>query len=270
MDCPDSIYDDPDIRNQYFNHTVVNSTIPFQTSKVFSSGTVGSTIASPMDIQYRNYYTKSDIYIDNDDLGIVGAFQPMSTFILNDDDYEIVEGLIVDTVNGGIGFRNHSLPIELELGAQWTEDLLWITPVTSCTSTNLSLHFSISPNYLSNSVNGYLQDDGGFANLAPDIPLPRWDDLDPQWKNTGTVPDLQHRSYTAAWWNNQFVAQGLGINSSAVGQTYTDQFKSYTELASSGSIAISDMDGDFLDANYYNQNSSNTGNFTAYGTYVSV
>ena len=221
-----------------------------------------------MDIQYRNYYDKSDKYIDNGDIYVVGALQALETFLL-DGQYRIIEGLIVDAVNGGIGIRNHTVPIGLDLGAEWTEDILWITPETACTPVNLSLHFSISNNSFSNTTSGYLQDDGGFANLDPDIPVPRWDGPADSWQDVfGGDPDLQHRSYTAAWWNNQFVANTMNISSSNLGDIYTEGLSSYAELASPSSITIHEMDGEFLNDPYFGAISSNgaqANNFTIYG-----
>jgi hypothetical protein len=57
----------------------------------------------------------------------------------NNNDIVLVEGLVVDTRDGGgVGFRNHSVPVEASNGATWTEDLLWVRPVTSCVNTNLT------------------------------------------------------------------------------------------------------------------------------------
>ncbi|MCJ1474760.1 hypothetical protein MMC13_003420 [Lambiella insularis] len=54
----------------------------------------------------------------------------------------LVEGLVVDIRNSpGIGFRNHTIPVGLEHGGTWTEDLSWIEPVTRCADTNLSIQF---------------------------------------------------------------------------------------------------------------------------------
>ena len=219
-----------------------------------------------MHIEYRNYYQKSDIYIDNANVNVVGNVQLFETFLL-DDQYRVIEGLIVDTINGGIGFRNHTLPTELELGAEWTEDILWVIPETACTSVNLSLHFSISENYFYDTDYGYMRDDGGFANLdLNNVPLPRWDGDDEDWQNVfGGTPDLQQRSQNLAWWNNHFTAKVLNVSSSSLGEVYTKEFSNYAYLASPSSITISEMNGWFLNTIY---NSNNTGiakNFTAYG-----
>jgi hypothetical protein len=253
MDCPDSIYDDPTIRNQYVNHTVVNSTIPLVTQETFRSGTRNGTIAGPMDVQYRMYRMTESAYVDNNASSAQGTFGVLPSFVLQDG-YGIVEGLIVDAQNGGVGIRNHTVPSGLDLGGQWTEDVLWLTPESKCTNTNLTLGFSLTNNASSdwNTVGGYLRDDGGFANIDPAIPTPRWDDGDPQWKNVGPVPDLQQNANIMAWWNNQFAAQVLNITSSTLGSIYRDQFNMYGHLSETGAIKISPIDGEFMDDLYYN------------------
>lgn len=253
IDCPDSIYDNSSIRNHYVNHTVVNSTIPLATQETFSSGTTNETIAGPMDVQFRSYRMTESAYVDNNDSNAQGTFEVLPSFVL-EDDYGIVEGLIVDARNGGVGIRNHTAPSGLGLGGQWTEDILWLTPESKCTNTNLTFGFSLSNNassYWSTDA-GYMQDDGGFANLDGVIPKPRWDDADPQWKNVGPVPDLQQNADIMAWWNNQFTAQVLNITSSTLGSIYQDQFSMYGHLSETGAIKISPVDGQFLDELYYN------------------
>lgn len=220
-----------------------------------------------MDIQYRNFYEESNIYIDNAEINIRGMIQPLEIFLL-DDQYRIIEGLVVNAIDGGIGFRNHTAPVGLELGAEWKEDLLWITPETACTSVNLTLHFSISKDHFYATDNGYMTDDGGFANLDPSVPLPRWDGLNHEWQDVfGDTPDLQQRSYTLTWWNNQFTARVLNISSSSVGKRYTNEFSNYAELASPSSITISEVNGWYLNSVYSRNDTASAKNFTAYGEY---
>jgi hypothetical protein len=218
-----------------------------------------------MDIEYRNYYNRSEIYIDNAAASIRGSIQPFETFLL-DDKYRLIEGLVIDAIDGGLGFRNHTVPVGLPLGADWEEDLLWITPETACTSVNLSLHFSISKDSYSATNTGYMTDDGGFANLNPDVPLPRWDGLDKNWQDVfGAMPDLHQRSYALAWWNNQFTAKTLNVSSSSVGKRFTNELSNYARLASPSSITISEMDGSYLNSIYYSNSTASANEFTEYG-----
>lgn len=100
----------------------------------------------------------------------------------------------MDIRHGGVGYRNHSLPVGLKHGATWSEDLTWIEPVTECVNTNLSIGFSLSSSGA--PVGGYLTDKGGFSNLTKDEPHPgRWGD--------NQSPDLRARAHRAAWFHNR-------------------------------------------------------------------
>lgn len=239
--------------------------MPPASTKPFLNQKAGNTIASPVDIQYRNYYQEINQYVDNGDAKIRGFIQPLQTMLL-DNSYRLIEGLIVDSINGGVGFRNHTGPVQMALGAEWMEDILWIYPETACTRTNLSLHFSISRNYFYNHDSGYMTDDGGFANLPTDIPEPRFDGPDDEWQKAfGEAPDLQRRSYALAWWNNQLTARVLNISSSSVGDRYSKGFSNYATLASPGSIQISEMNGLYLDSIFNQSTSAAATEFTTYG-----
>jgi hypothetical protein len=142
----------------------------------------------------------------------------METLILNNA-FQPVEGLIVDTVNGGIGFRNHIFPPGFQHGVTWTEDLLFIEPETVCVDTNLTLNFTIAttPNTSTIITNLVLTDRGGFANLHHTIP--EFNISDPQ-RN----PDLFGRAYTAAWLNNFYTALYYNVTDESQAFTYLDSF----------------------------------------------
>ena len=111
---------------------------------------------------------------------------------------EPVEGLIVNTVQGGIGFRNHTFPPGFQFGATWEEDILFIEPETVCVDTNTTIDYTIA------LINGngstpitdlVLTDRGGFVNIAHHFPTV---DL----SNPQANPDLYSRAYRAAWMTN--------------------------------------------------------------------
>ncbi|OAG38752.1 hypothetical protein AYO21_06947 [Fonsecaea monophora] len=267
MDCPHSIYDDPAVRNQYPNHTVINSTIPDVTRDLFTSRTKIGTVANLLDIEFRAYNLVNNWYVDNNASRAVGRLEVLPSMILNEG-YHLVNGLIIDAFSGGVGIRNHTVPGGLELGATWTEDILWIVPETRCTNTNLSLHFSVNAN-ASNSMSGddgFLRDDGGFANIPASIPSPRWNDPDDKWKDVGATPQLKRSADILAWWNNQFVAQVLNITASERGDVYAGQFNTFGYLSEPGAIKISSMDGMFLDDIYYKRQATLESKFKDYGT----
>jgi len=74
----------------------------------YSSGTGNSTTVSNFfDIQWRQYTATVDPTnnFNNGSIYLVGVYRGMQTLAL-DNTTEAVEGLVVDTVSGGIGFRN--------------------------------------------------------------------------------------------------------------------------------------------------------------------
>lgn len=83
-----------------------NASIPDIVTEIYSSG-VGNntTISNYFDIQYRRYQSTVDPTVNNGSKFLVGTYRQMQSVVLNDA-VQAVEGLIVDTVNGGVGFRN--------------------------------------------------------------------------------------------------------------------------------------------------------------------
>lgn len=93
--------------------------MPYQSFQPFTSAKRASTIASILDIQFRNWYQRARSYVDDNLLQACGGFIPLRTTLLSDS-YVLVEGLVVDAIDGGIGFRNHTIPHGLRLGARWS------------------------------------------------------------------------------------------------------------------------------------------------------
>jgi hypothetical protein len=181
-----------------------NTRIPQSIVDLYSSGTSenGTTVSNIFNIEWRQYYSQREDGVNNGSRYLVGSFRQMQSMVLNDA-LEPVEGLLVDTKDGGIGFRNHTIPVDFQHGAEWTEDILFIEPETQCVDTNLTLDFSIkdvvvlSNRSTDNTLveNLVLTDHGGFTNLIKQYPL--YDRNDVQGN-----PDLKGRAYKAAWLNN--------------------------------------------------------------------
>ena len=131
----------------------------------------------------------------------------MDSLILNNNT-QPVEGLIVDTIKGGIGFRNHSVPPGFQFGVTWREDLLFVEPESVCVDTNLTIDFSIAiaPNYTSLVTDLQLTDRGGFANINHTYP-------EPNMTNAQQDQDLRGRAYKAAWLNNVYTALYFNVTS---------------------------------------------------------
>jgi hypothetical protein len=125
------------------------------------------------------------------------AFRPLKSVVL-DNMVEPIEGLIVDTVNGSIGFRNHTFPPGFPSGVSWTEDILFIEPETVCVDLNLTLDFTITLGTKSLFADNFvLTDQGGFANL--NHTYPEFDQSHPQ-----SNAQLWNRAYKAAMMSNAY------------------------------------------------------------------
>lgn len=174
--------------------------IPQEVIEGFQSGRAnfGDSVSSTFDIQWRSYVKNviNDVAkgpaIDNDTVRTVGSYQPLASYVLTDDVIP-VEGLVIDAVNGGIGFRNHSKPTQRH--STWTEDLLFVVPETVCVDTNLTLEFSIPALRSEEMLSGYgnvfkpsIKDLGGFVNLNKTYPA--WSP-----KNNQDDVNLWYRAY---------------------------------------------------------------------------
>ncbi|KAK1752031.1 hypothetical protein QBC47DRAFT_64055 [Echria macrotheca] len=185
----------------------IDTRVPPGTISLFSSGAsaLASSVSSIFDIQWRSWTWMG--LEDNSSLYPVGLGRQISIVAL-DNTLEVVEGLVLDTVDGAIGFRNHSAPPVSSDGSTWTEDLLFIQPVTQCVNTNLTIEYTIPLNNASSSLISVkdirIVDHGGFAAL---------DQTFPQWKRSEaqTNPDFRIRAYQAAWLNNVFVMKLLNV-----------------------------------------------------------
>ncbi|KAF7161388.1 hypothetical protein CNMCM5623_007002 [Aspergillus felis] len=177
---------------------VYDSLVPKHLQDVFRDGAsaFGPSAASIFDMQYRTFINGTD------QLSVLGwyakpSYRSLQVLIL-DEKVEAVEGLIVDMVDGGIGFRNHTAPAKaLKYGSTWNEDILFIQPETQCVPLNFSIDFQL-PSDLGTSldaVNLVLKDNGGLSNLAqprPSMSVPA----------NGQEFDLRQRAWNAAWYNN--------------------------------------------------------------------
>ncbi|KIX09020.1 uncharacterized protein Z518_00098 [Rhinocladiella mackenziei CBS 650.93] len=168
--------------------------------EIYHSGLAGisKTVSSFFDIQARRViYSTGDYDGEFGNVLPVDGFRHFLTTVV-DDDYLLIDGLIVDAKRGGIGFRNHTIPMNAPLGAEWVEDLLFIEPEAACTDMNISYQFEVpylSSNSTSSTVGNiyYLVDHGGLTNLdisaKPKFPAVRQDTL-----------DVQQRADIQAYW----------------------------------------------------------------------
>ncbi|PGH12291.1 hypothetical protein AJ79_04357 [Helicocarpus griseus UAMH5409] len=186
--------------------------IPSNLTEAFQSGlkSLPPTVSSIFDIEYRSYGIRFEKDINNGSKFLTGAYRQAGVLALNDA-YDIVEGLIVDTKNGGVGFRNHTTPSPLPHGSEWSEDLLFVEPHTQCLDTNLTMDFRISPENGMEIENLVLTDRGGFVDLNTDYP--QYDRNDTQ-----ANPDLLGRAYKAAYLNNALTMVYLNVSNPNTGK----------------------------------------------------
>lgn len=216
--CPNSFSNVTFFSNttgDYYNVARYDTQVPEYVIDAFQSGLSGfnKSVSSIFDIQAR-YYSWSRESEDPDpkepNNGTkypVSAFRPIQSLVL-EDQVTMVEGLIVDMVNGSIGLRNHSAPPLDGYGSKWSEDILFIEPESQCADTNLTIDFML-PKYYSDSntvSNLVLTDHGGFANLITEYPPV--DVYDAQHH-----PNLRERAYKAAWMNNAYSMAFMNVTS---------------------------------------------------------
>ena len=271
VSCPNSFSNVTQFSNatgEYIRTEYYDSHVPQYVIDVFESGlsTMAKSVSSIFDIQSRSYTWSQ---INNNPNGVApdnGTAYPVSSFrqissLLLDDAIVVVEGLIVDMKNGGIGFRNHSAPPLQQYGSTWSEDILFIEPETQCVDTNLTLDFMI-PEYTSQGStisNLVLTDRGGFANLSHHYPV--WDRNDTQ-----NNPALVLRAYKAAWINNAWSMAFMNVTNfrnlsdpnshafeylkSTVGKTfplmYNDSTTGPTMNLPPNALSVSTLYGDYL------------------------
>ena len=194
-----------------------NNTVPAVLHDIYSSGTrlATTTVSNFFDIQWRQYgHTATDFGIrpGNGSEYLVGKYSAILSFFW-DEGFHVVEGLVVDTKTGALGFRNHTVPKgqQYQHGAVWAEDLLFIEPETTCVDTNLTFEFTMGDPrgsiYVSSIFSEYsLVDRGGFAGLNQTYPEYDRD-------NAQNHSDLQARAFKAAYLHNAFTMAYLNVTS---------------------------------------------------------
>jgi hypothetical protein len=118
--------------------------VPENITRCFSSGTTkqGDFRPNPFQVQYQQYETALTQNHTLSKANTTGSFVLLdSVFLL--DDFEVREGVVIDAIKGGVGFRNHTVPVAPVLvhGGVWTELLLWLEPESACVDTNWTIEF---------------------------------------------------------------------------------------------------------------------------------
>ncbi|GLA15239.1 hypothetical protein AnigIFM62618_001755 [Aspergillus niger] len=261
---------------------------------LFTSGNVSATVSSVFDVQWRSFRSSTQIVPGASATGSVfsqGYYRQISQLIL-DEDLLAVEGLIVDSKAGRIGFRNHTIPSTLPMGAEWTEDILFIEPETRCVDTNLTVDYNYDPQaqyssystddiYNTDLRNLALVDRGGFVNLSHE----RYS-IDAS--NFQEDVALYERAYNAAWRHNMLIMQYFNVTTNGsdgrapFAYMHSEMGKRFS-LANMSSIIVEPMtvqtdsgygsfldvpDGFTLSGNYSSGQPDNPLNLSTYDVYA--
>ncbi|KIW15425.1 hypothetical protein PV08_05471 [Exophiala spinifera] len=227
MSCPGQdhgFYITQNISGSYINwdsdDAYISSVIPSNLSAIFSSGRDGdrSTVATPFDLEYRSYTLERDEKKQDSVLLNSTGFEPKvdlyekrcvgdiqyGDMIVLANDFVVRDGIVADMKNGGLGFRNHTIPLDAHSGAEWSENLLWLEPESVCVTNNLSLEFRIA-SLGGSSDEVYLVDQGGLVHMQKDYP---YIDLN----QTQLVPQLYGRAHKGAVLTNFNLRAQLNVS----------------------------------------------------------
>lgn len=189
-------------------HSTINTTVPANYTAMFTSATgPDNTLSGLFDIQYRRWLVEFHSGIDKGEPRIGGDARQIESLIPQDA-ILLREGLVIDMRdNGGIGFRNHTVPTGLTHGGAWTEDLTWLQAVTECVDTNLTLevHQESSIDSWFNNETYFIVDRGAFQGL--DITVLEA----PAWSDNQTL-DLFGRANQAARMFNFLIGSSLNLS----------------------------------------------------------
>ncbi|TFK31090.1 hypothetical protein BDQ12DRAFT_760118, partial [Crucibulum laeve] len=170
-----------------------------------------STPYGPFSIEFRRFYKGSAGYNYTVTEGQVGTVESL---VLRNGIFA-VDGLIIDLSDTpGIGFQNHTIP-NLDHGAIWSQDMLWLEPFTSCVNTNLTIDYMIpqwGPTFEPSTVN--LTDAGGFVNLTTEYP---------PLSRDGQHIDLHQHAYKGAVLSNLYSMRSfnnMSRNESFMGRAF--------------------------------------------------
>ncbi|KAG0633515.1 hypothetical protein HOY80DRAFT_1104910 [Tuber brumale] len=262
VDCPETSSGYTYFTNETGKYTntpsnaSLDTNIPHNISEIFKSGTNGhgNIISGPFDVQHRLFRNVKDsdagrkynnsIPINWGKAHTQGVSTLLRSLIL-DDSFLLVEGLIVDSKNGGVGFRNHSAPPNLRYGGKWEESLLWVEPVSQCVNNNLTIEFTIVGDYEIDNVR--LTDRGGWVNLVHDRP---------NFNHSNSQLDIQlwERAYKGAWSTNVIGAwfHNVTRNMTSLGKSYSlmrDGYRPPSNPSQATTLHIKDINGDWIEGN---------------------
>ncbi|KAK5652347.1 hypothetical protein OQA88_10539 [Cercophora sp. LCS_1] len=189
-------------------NSTINTTVPANYTAMFTSATgPDNTLSGLFDIQYRRWLIDFQNIIDKGEPHVEGDARRIESLIPQDD-ILLREGLVIDMRdNGGIGFRNHTVPAGLTHGGTWSEDLTWLQAVTECVDTNLTIEArseASKDSFISNETY-FVVDRGAFQGLdISSLQAPPWSD--------NQTLDLFGRAHKAAQMYNFLLGTSLNLS----------------------------------------------------------
>lgn len=191
-----------------FQSTYDNS-IPESLIQIFNYGNTGEgkSVSSIFDIHWRSPQIERNEMVNWDKPYLIGSSSLGKNIVAQDEDYVLVDGLVVDIKRGKIGFRNHTIPAPSDYGLTWTERLLFVEPRTECVNTNLSIEYTIAgySDYDTIAENIALVAERGITGISSEIPSE-------EFPNPQSDPALFDRAHRAALLNNFFTMQWMNIS----------------------------------------------------------
>jgi hypothetical protein len=219
--------------NTDLSGSIYEAYVPKNITDCFMSGveSQGDLRSDPFQIQFRQYTpysgfanttnsTSNGVTHTIEISNTTGEFTMLESVVLLDS-IDVREGVIIDTVNGGIGFRNHTVPVgpAIRYGVTWTEDILWIELVTNCVDTNWTLEISPQLAPLANSPNSafsqmWLVNRGGGVISDGTPHFTPFDNSNPQLN-----PDLGGRAHLGASMFNYVLSTMLHLTAQNTSNT---------------------------------------------------
>ncbi|KAK5094987.1 hypothetical protein LTS08_008383 [Lithohypha guttulata] len=223
---------------------ITSPEIPQSLVDLFESGVDhGTSVSSFFDVQYRQWKETKNFWVVENSSFLTGDFKMLGSSILNNK-YELSEGVILDMINGSIGFRNHSVPTKLVYGAEWAEDILFLEPEAACVNTNLTVYYTLTNTGVIENEQG-LVDHGGFVNINRTDPYPVTSSTTGEYPflDSQNLPMLYNRAYYAAWLTNVFSMQFLNVteprtNRSRISSILNQKFRVNSTFAEYNPIDI--------------------------------
>jgi len=129
----------------------MTTAVPKNITECFRSGTSspGDLRSSSFDIHFRRFATELGVTYGNEThKNVTGSYMFVGQVVV-EPGYHLREGVIIDANNGGLGFRNHTVPDVPRMidGVTWEEDLLWMEPATTCLRTNWTYYYPSDRRY---------------------------------------------------------------------------------------------------------------------------